>query len=154
LRALAALVTPAAQADLVTCHRDLHPGNVLVDGAGDLVALDWDDAGPACPGRELAGVLMFWHVGAGRADEAAAERTLRAYRAAGGPGRLRDERSFGMYLAGRLNFLHGQATLALDPDADPADRDYASAEVSDTLARLPTLPMISRLTGLADAILG
>jgi Ser/Thr protein kinase RdoA (MazF antagonist) len=153
LRALAELVTPAAPAGLLTCHRDLHPDNVLVE-AGDLVPLDWDDAGPACPGRELAGVLMFWHVSDGAAGEAAAERTLRAYRAAGGPGRLRDERAFGMYLAGRLNFLRGQATLALDPAAGTADRGYASAEVSDTLARLPTLPMISRLIALANAILG
>ncbi len=97
---------------------------------------------------------MFWHGDDdGKADEAAAERTLRAYRAAGGPGRLGDERSFGTYVAGRLNFLHGQGTLALDHDADPRDRDWALAEVSDTLNRLPTLGMISRLTSLATAIL-
>jgi thiamine kinase-like enzyme len=56
----------------VTCHCDLHPDNVLVDGTGELVLLDWDDAGPACPDRELAGVLVFWHVDeAGSADDAA-----------------------------------------------------------------------------------
>ena len=149
LRDLAGLVAPAATDQLVTCHRDLHPDNVLVDRSGVLVPLDWDDTGPACPSQELAGLLMFWHADdAGAVDEAAIAGTLRAYYAAGGPGRLRDERSFSMYLAGRLNFLHGQASLALDPGTSPEDREYASAEVADTLARLPTLGLISRLLRL------
>ena len=150
LRELAGLVAPAARDRLVTCHRDLHPDNVLADGCGALIPLDWDDTGPADPGQELAGLLMFWHAAddGGAADEAAVGRTLRAYYAAGGHGELRDEKSFGMYLAGRLNFLHGQASLALDPGTSPEDRDYASAEVSDTLARLPTISLIRRLSRL------
>ena len=38
---------------MVLCftERDLHPDNVLVDASGDLVLLDWDDTGPACPDR-------------------------------------------------------------------------------------------------------
>jgi aminoglycoside phosphotransferase (APT) family kinase protein len=128
---------------------------VLVDGTGDLVLLDWDDAGPACPDRELAGVLVFWHVDdAGQADDAAVARTLAAYQAAGGPGRLRDERSFGMYIAGRLNFLHGQASVALDPSAAPEHRQYAASEVSDTLARLPTVRLISHLISVAATAYG
>ena len=47
------------------------------------------------------------------------QRTLAAYRAGGGPGRLRDEQSFGMYIACRLNFLEAQASVALDRDAAP-----------------------------------
>jgi Ser/Thr protein kinase RdoA (MazF antagonist) len=144
LSELAALVTPADAGRLVTCHQDLHPDNALVADSGELVPLDWDDTGPACPDRELAGLLMFWHVnGDGRADDAAVERTIAAYYAAGGPGRVRDEQSFGMYLAGRLNFLHGQATVALDPCTTAEHRRYAATEVSDTLARLPALPLIS-----------
>jgi len=58
-----------ARDQLVTCHRDLMgPGNVLVDGSGDLVLLDRDDAGPACPGQEFAGLLAFWPVRRHRAS--------------------------------------------------------------------------------------
>jgi Ser/Thr protein kinase RdoA (MazF antagonist) len=152
LSGLAELVAPAARDQMVTCHRDLHPGNVLVDSAGDFVLLDWDDAGPACPDQELAGLLAFWHIDDdGRADDAAVGRTLAAYRSAGGPGHLRDERSFSMYIATRLNFLHSQATVALDPATAPGHRQYAVSEVWDTLARLPSLSLISHLTSLAKA---
>ena len=149
LRELAGLVTPVPAAQMITCHRDLHPDNVLVDSSGELVLLDWDDVGPASPDRELARLLAEWHVEDGRADAAAIACTLAAYRAAGGPGRVRDEYSFGMLIASRLNFLQSQASVALDVQAAPDNRNYAAAEILDTLARLPTPELIAELIGLA-----
>jgi Ser/Thr protein kinase RdoA (MazF antagonist) len=149
LAELAGFVTAADRDQMITCHRDLHPDNVLVDQSDALVVLDWDDFGPACPDRELAGVLAFWHLdAAGQPDDQAIRRTLAAYRAADGPGRLRDERAFGMYIAGRLNFLHSQARLALDQDASPANRRHAAIEISETLARLPAPDLIGHLIDL------
>jgi Ser/Thr protein kinase RdoA (MazF antagonist) len=149
LRELSAVVTPQAGDPLITSHRDLHPDNVLVDGSGELVLLDWDDAGPASPDRELAYVLTAWHVHDGKPGTAAVQSTLAAYQAAGGPGQIRDEQSFGMLIACTLNFLHTQAGVALDPDAAPEHRQHASAEISDTLTRLPTPGLIAQLIHLA-----
>lgn len=154
LRELAGLVTPAAADRMITCHRDLHPDNVLVDDSGELIVLDWDDVGPACPDRELARLLVEWHVRDGSADDAAIARTLTAYLAAGGPGRVRDEHSFGMLIASRLNFLQAQGAVALDLRATPENRNYAAMEILDTLARLPTAGLLARLIGLAAAAVG
>lgn len=148
LRELSALVTPQAGEPLITCHRDLHPGNVLVDGSGELVLLDWDDAGPASPGRELAYLLVAWHVHDSKPSAAAVRSTLAAYQAAGGPGRIRDEQSFGMLIACMLNFLQSQARVALDPHAAAGHRQHADDEIADTLACLPTPGLIAQLIDL------
>ena len=37
---LSVVVTPEAGEPAITCHRDLHPDNLLVDGSGELARLD------------------------------------------------------------------------------------------------------------------
>jgi hypothetical protein len=54
-----------------------------------------------------------------------------------------------MYIAGRLNLLQSQASVALDTGASPEHRRYAASELCDTLARLPALSLISHVLSLA-----
>lgn len=150
LTELAALAGPQGD-DQVTCHRDVHPENVLVSDGGELILVDWDDTGPASPDRELARLLADWYAYDGVPDRAAVRQVLAAYQAAGGPGTLRDERSFGMLIACRLNFLHAQAVVALDVDAARQHRDYAEAELADAIVHLPAPGMMTELISVAGA---
>lgn len=143
LHELAGIVTEGPRAGLLACHRDLHPGNVLVED-GQLVPLDWDDAGPAHPDRELGIVLLRWHGD----DVEAAARTVRAYERAQGPGRLRDQTVFSMAVACDLNFLAWQADRALDPALAEEHRAHAVEELQETLATLPSPRTLRRLLEL------
>ncbi|MFI6741722.1 phosphotransferase enzyme family protein [Nonomuraea sp. NPDC050451] len=135
---LCAAVAPADPADLIVCHRDLHPENVLADPAGTLVVVDWDNLGPAAPGRELAGALFDWFCDGPDADLDAMRAMYEAYVRAGGPGRITEPADFSMLLASRLNFLLVQTRIALDPTAEPRHREWAEREIDEALRILPT----------------
>lgn len=111
---LAARVTPARH---VVCHADIHPGNLLADGAGPLHVVDWD--APMLAPRERD--LMFIH------SQDFGDHPIDAHRAAlfrqgYGPlepdqallGYYRDERRLDDVAA----FLRG----ILDPAASPESR--------------------------------
>ena len=53
-----------------------------------------------------------------------------------------------------MNFLHSQAIVALEPATAPEHRQYAVSEIWDTLARLPSLSLISHLISLAKTAPG
>jgi len=135
---LCAAVAPADPAALIVCHRDLHPENVLADPAGGLVVVDWDNLGPAAPGRELAGALFDWFCDGSTADLDAMRGMCDAYVREGGPGRITEPADFSMLLAGRLNFLLIQARVALDPQAEQRHREWAEREIDEALRILPT----------------
>lgn len=146
---LSALITPMDPGRLLTSHCDLHPDNVLVTEDGSWVPLDWECLGPADPDRELAKLLLDWLAFDGDADGEAVARTITAYRSAGGPGRIVDERAFGMAIAADLNFLHLQANRALDPDVPPEHRNHATLEIDESLHRLPPTTLLSTLVSQA-----
>lgn len=152
LAELAELVTPMPVEHMITCHRDLHPDNVLADQDGRLVLLDWDIQGPACPDRELAIVLVRWHFDNGVLNADAVRATMAAYRAAGGTGQLRDRHSFGMSIAADLNFLRNQARVVLDPAAATEHREFAEREVLASLVLMTTVPVIDELLDLAAEV--
>jgi Ser/Thr protein kinase RdoA (MazF antagonist) len=135
---LCAAVAPADPADLVLCHRDLHPDNVLADQDGALVVVDWDNFGPAAPGRELAAVLFDWFCEGPVVALDAMRATYAAYRDAGGPGRIAEPADLTMFVACRLNFLRLTLRVALDPAAPPADKAWAVGEIDEGLRLLPS----------------
>lgn len=144
---LCAAVGPADPATLVTCHRDLHPENVLADPAGEPVVLDWDNLGPAAPGRELARALFDWFC-EGSPDLDAMRGMYDSYVRHGGPGRVDEQADFTMLLASRLNFLLAQTKIALDPHTERQHREWAEREIDEALAILPTPRQLAAVLGM------
>ncbi len=99
---LAALVPGLVEAEAVlrppgdvqVCHRDLWADN-LRDSPAGLVALDWENSGPADPSQEL-GMVLFEYASW---DHDRARELVAAYTGAGGPGRVRDLGGFSMLVA-------------------------------------------------------
>lgn len=138
LPALCAAVGPVDPARLILCHRDLHPENIFVDADDVLVVVDWDDLGPAEPGRELARALFDWWCTEATTDTEAVYAMTESYLSEGGPGRITGPVDFTMLLAARLNFLLSQARLATDPKAEPSQQEWAEREVLVGLHLMPT----------------
>jgi Ser/Thr protein kinase RdoA (MazF antagonist) len=154
LAMLPELVTVVAPVDpdaLVLCHRDLHPDNVLADPAGAVVVVDWDNLGPAEPAREIAQALFDWFSD-GDTDLDAVCEMYRRYVHDGGPGRVTEPADFSMLIATRLNFLRLQTGIAIDPQAEPRDREWAEREIDEGLRILPTPQQLADVLELTRAI--
>jgi hypothetical protein len=131
------------------CHRDLHPGNVLADDAGELVVVDFDDLGPAEPARELARIPMTcFHDG--DPDLVSMRRTYQSYVGVGGPARLRSAADSTMLIATQLNSLNLQVRVALDPKTLPRDRAWAEFEIDEGLRILPTPDLVAAVLDAVD----
>lgn len=128
------------------CHRDLQANNTLLDDDGRRWLLDWDNCGPQETWREL-GTVLLPHVG----DDAAVARIAGACRDAGGDDWPETPQLFATGLAVWLNFLHGQALVALGEAADPAHRAFAADKVA---ALVPGVPSMQALDCAATATRG
>ncbi|MGH3647467.1 MAG: MFS transporter [Micromonosporaceae bacterium] len=148
---LCAAVTPADPAELIVCHRDLHPENVLADPAGALVVVDWDNLGPAVPARELARALFDWFCDGPIPDLDGMRGMYDAYVREGGPARITEPADFSMLLASRLNFLLRQTRIATDPEAEQRHREWAVREIDEALQILPTPRQLAGVLELTRA---
>ena len=146
---LAALVAPLDRADLVTCHLDLTPANVMRGQGGELVLLDWDNAGPGSPEQELAAALMDWHVHDSRPRPAAIEATMTGYGRAGGTASLHGLSSFSAYVGALIDHLYIQARVAIADDVLPEHQDLAHIKVDHILRSLPTRAVLRQVADLA-----
>lgn len=131
-------------APFVVGRRDLHPDNALVAPDGTLRALDWEDAGPLYPTRELAKVVLQWHVLGETVDDSAVARTLAAYRSAGGPGRVTTLTDFAMAVCTESNFLAHMIRVALDERSESRG-SHARTEIAESLAILPSVRTLERV---------
>jgi Ser/Thr protein kinase RdoA (MazF antagonist) len=125
----------------VTCHRDFNPDNVIPAVThGRLTVLDWENAGPLDPVRELGYVIFAWCTGGGSFEPAAADALLSAYAAATGRAPELGPDLFGTAAAVHLNFVTAMAAMAL---TEPDHRDYAEAALAGLLQHdLPDLHRI------------
>lgn len=119
-----------APENLQTCHRDLWADNVRATSDGDLCVFDWDDSGPADPSQELACVLFEFAGG----DAARALQLHRAYRDAGGPGRIENRAAFSMLIAQLGHILERHCGLWLD-NISAEDRAHRESAIAEAIER-------------------
>jgi Ser/Thr protein kinase RdoA (MazF antagonist) len=112
-----------------TCHLDLWADNVRATPDGGLCIVDWDNAGPGDPSRELA--MVLFEFGHGRPDRFAALYT--AYQAAGGPGRIRTEADFTMLIAQLHHICELHLRRWLGPDLNDTEKARALAHIHEFL---------------------
>ncbi len=123
-----------------TCHLDLWSDNLRRTTSGDLCVIDFDNAGPADPTREVA--MLLFEVGQGNAERQ--QRLHEAYLTAGGTGRVTAREHFGMTVAQLHHIGHRHLTMwvaARDPEA----RARSLAGVEEFLAEPFLLADVDRL---------
>jgi len=126
-----------------TCHLDLWADNLRWSDGRPFV-IDFDNAGPGDPSREIAMVIYEF----GR-DDAVRRRTLYdAYLAAGGPGRIRDRADLGLAVAELHHIGHRHLTMWVAP-RDPEARPRSLAGIEEFLAE-PLL--LSDVDALVEAL--
>lgn len=101
-----------------TCHSDLWAENLRRTSDGNICVIDFDNAGPADPGREVAMVVFEF----GRVERYRARRLYDAYQAAGGAGRVRGRDSWAMTVAQLHHIGHRHLRMWLTARTEDARR--------------------------------
>ncbi len=122
-----------------TCHLDLWADN-LRSSDGRPFVIDFDNAGPGDPTREIAMVIFeFGH------GDAARQRTLYdAYLAAGGTGRIRGRADLGLAIAQLLHIGQRHLTMWIAA-VDPEVRARSLAGIDEFLREPLLLPGVDAL---------
>jgi Ser/Thr protein kinase RdoA (MazF antagonist) len=132
------ILTPMAPAQ--TCHLDLWSDNLRRTSADEMCIIDFDNAGPGDPSRELAMLLFEF----GQGDAARQRRLYDAYRAGGGPGQVREPADLAMTVAQLHHIGHRHLTMWLAA-RDPAERARSLAGVEEFLGEPLLLADVERI---------
>ena len=108
------------------CHLDLWADNLRATPDGSVWIIDFDNAGPGDPSRELAMVLMEF----ARTDRSRLHALVAAYQDAGGPGLVTRAEDFGVTIA-QLHHLGRYQILGWLHARDPEARARAHAGVTE-----------------------
>lgn len=127
----------------IATHTDLDPYNTLrVNGV--LMAVDWDAAGWLDPAQEVVQVALDWSLEADRVDPDRFTAVTTAYRAAGGPGRLRpDKKLFAAWMRAYRQWL--EFNLSERMDTELGRREAASTQARLTLVTAALDDVVSLL---------
>jgi Ser/Thr protein kinase RdoA (MazF antagonist) len=108
-----------------TCHLDLWADNLRRTTAGELCLIDFDNAGPGDPSREIAMVVFEF----GRGDAARQRLLYDAYLAAGGRGRIRTRGDLALTIAQLHHIGHRHLTMWVAArDSEARARSLAGVE--------------------------
>jgi hypothetical protein len=118
-----------------TCHLDLWSDNLRRTPDEGLCVIDFENAGPGDPARELAMVLVEF----GRRDAGRLRLLYDAYRDAGGPGRITGRDSFAMTVA-QLHHIGRRHLRIWIAARDPEARARSRAGVEEFLGQPFLLP--------------
>jgi aminoglycoside phosphotransferase (APT) family kinase protein len=132
-----AILTPMRP--LQTCHLDLWADN-LRWSEGRPFVIDFDNAGPGDPSREIAMVIFEF----GRGDATRQRVLYDAYLAADGPGRIHDRADLGLAVAQLHHIGHRHITMWVAADNSEARR-RSLAGINEFLGEPLLLPNIDAL---------
>ena len=118
------LLTPMA--GVQWCHLDLWADNLRSTADGRACVIDFDNAGPGDPSRELAMVLFEF----ARTSPHRVAALVAAYEEAGGPGRVREPADFGLTIA-QLHHIGRYQVIGWLHARDPEARARAHAAVDE-----------------------
>jgi hypothetical protein len=139
LVAVESVIEPARE--LRTCHRDLWADNLRPTASGGMCVIDWENCGLADPGHELSGVLFeFW---GGHPEPARALH--RAYRRAGGPGRVDHRGSFSMTIAQLGHIAEISCRHWLDPARTAEERRHQEDRVAECTGEPLTVEVVDAI---------
>jgi Phosphotransferase enzyme family len=124
------------------CHHDLWADNLRRTVDGGLCVIDFDNAGPGDPSRELAMVVFEF----GQGDAVRQRRLYDAYRGAGGTGRVTGRADFAMAVAQLHHIGHRHLRMWLAA-RDSEGRARSRAGIDEFLGQPFLLEDVDRALG-------